>query len=139
MRLSARLPGKQSSGRAGLPSAHLRLPPHWQAQCVSPSLSDRDRCGRSDYGLSQEDFCQLFAYGHKYLGGQGDLLLIYPRSKSFSRVLPPFAFSDDLTLWVVPFDLDEEVLDSAGAELPLRLSVVAGIETGHPLRHRAVA
>ncbi|EPM79573.1 hypothetical protein A3SO_05850 [Pseudomonas syringae pv. actinidiae ICMP 19072] len=29
--------------------------------------------GSKNYGLSQADFYQLFAYGQKYLGGQGDL------------------------------------------------------------------
>jgi 5-methylcytosine-specific restriction enzyme subunit McrC len=106
---------------------------------VTPSLIDRDRGGRSDYGLSQADFYQLFAYGHNYFGGQGDLLLIYPQTKSFTRALQPFSFSERLTLWVVPFDLDGDVLDAAGAELPLRTLVEAGIETGHPVRARAVA
>lgn len=57
------------------------------------------------YGLSQSDFYQLFAYGHRYLDGQGDLFLIYPKTTAFDRPLQPFAFSDCLRLWVVPFDL----------------------------------
>lgn len=76
---------------------------------------------RSRYGLSQSDFYQLFAYGHKYLNGTGDLFLIYPQTKSFSEALPPFRFAEGLTLWVVPFDLDRDILVDAPGGLPLRL------------------
>jgi 5-methylcytosine-specific restriction enzyme subunit McrC len=62
--------------------------------------------GSKNYGLSQSDFYQLFAYGHKYLNGQGDLALIYPRRASFQHALPVFQYSGSLRLWVVPFDLE---------------------------------
>ena len=65
----------------------------------------------SKYGLSQSDFYQLFAYGHKYLSGKGEMLLIYPRTDNFASLLPPFDFSDTLRLWVVPFDLKEGEMD----------------------------
>lgn len=65
-----------------------------------------------NYGLSQSDFYQLFAYGHKYLGGNGDLVLIYPRRKVFQSELPVFRYSKGLNLWVVPFDLEAGVLIS---------------------------
>lgn len=58
------------------------------------------------YGLSQADFYQLFAYGHRYLPGAGEMLLIYPKTERFPEPLPPFHFSEALVLWVVPFDLD---------------------------------
>ncbi|MCF5672055.1 restriction endonuclease, partial [Pseudomonas syringae] len=61
--------------------------------------------GSKNYGLSQADFYQLFAYGQKYLGGEGDLVLIYPKRASFQEALPVFEFSEGLRLWVVPFDL----------------------------------
>lgn len=63
------------------------------------------------YGLSQSDFYQLFAYGHKYLNGKGAMMLVYPKTASFAEVLPNFRFSADLTLWVVPFDLVNKVLE----------------------------
>lgn len=66
---------------------------------------------RDKYGLSQGDFYQMAAYGQKYLGGAGDMLLIYPSSAHFSHHLPPFEFSRDLRLWVVPFDLDTDDID----------------------------
>jgi 5-methylcytosine-specific restriction enzyme subunit McrC len=58
------------------------------------------------YRLRQEDFYQLFAYGERYLSGAGELLLIYPKTSTFSAPLPVFDFSDTLRLWVVPFDLE---------------------------------
>ena len=67
-------------------------------------LDSADRKNR--YGLSQADFYQLFAYGHKYLHGAGEMLLIYPCTECFNAPLPPFDFSEQLRLWVVPFDLE---------------------------------
>jgi 5-methylcytosine-specific restriction enzyme subunit McrC len=64
------------------------------------------------YGLSQSDFYQLFAYGHKYLrDGKGQMMLIYPKTAAFTKPLPVFDYGNDLTLWVVPFDLKEEILE----------------------------
>lgn len=67
---------------------------------------DRSR----NFGLSQSDFYQLYAYGRRYLSGKGELFLIYPRTTSFSWPLMPFEFETDLRLWVVPFDLEAETL-----------------------------
>lgn len=58
-----------------------------------------------NYQLSQDDFYQLFAYGHAYLKGQGDMFLVYPRTANFPATLAPFHFSSELRLHVVPFDL----------------------------------
>jgi len=57
------------------------------------------------YGLSQADFYQLYAYGQKYLGGRGRLVLLYPRTATFREPLLPFFFHDQLRLDVMPFDL----------------------------------
>jgi len=59
------------------------------------------------YGLSQGDFYQLQAYGQSYLGGQGDVVLIYPKTVAFDWPLPVFEFpkSEGLRLWVLPFCL----------------------------------
>jgi 5-methylcytosine-specific restriction enzyme subunit McrC len=57
------------------------------------------------YDLSQSDFYQLFAYGQHYLHGEGELVLIYPKSTDFAASLPPFVFQDGKRLWAVPFDL----------------------------------
>ncbi len=85
------------------------------------NAADRD----NKYGLSQADFYQLFAYGQKYLGGQGELVLIYPRWAPFQTALPLFDFGGGLTLRVLPFDLEREYLvDAELTSLPLISSVV---------------
>ena len=60
---------------------------------------------KEKYGLSQSDFYQLFAYGHRYLPAAGQMLLIYPMTHRFQQPLPVFTYSPQLQLWVVPFDL----------------------------------
>lgn len=63
--------------------------------------------GTDKYGLSQSDFYQLQAYGQSYLDGQGDVVLIYPKTDTFDRPLPVFEFLkiEGLRLWVLPFCL----------------------------------
>ena len=64
------------------------------------------------YGLSQADFYQLHAYGQNYLEGQGDVVLIYPKTDTFNQALPVFTFpkSPELRLWVLPFCLRQRQL-----------------------------
>ena len=59
------------------------------------------------YGLDQGDFYQLLAYGQNHLDGQGDVVLIYPKTDAFQQPLPVFEFlkSPGLRLWVLPFCL----------------------------------
>lgn len=88
------------------------------------SIADR----QNKYGLSQQDFYQLFAYGHKYLNGTGNMLLIYPQTAELPEPLGPFVFSDvdKLLLWVVPFDLANGRLDwPLEAGFPQPLTIVA--------------
>ena len=75
-------------------------------------LDDKKATGSDKYGLDQDDFYQLHAYGQSYLDGQGDVVLIYPRTDAFDKALPVFAFpkSSGLRLWVLPFCLVERVL-----------------------------
>lgn len=81
-------------------------------------LDSADRGGK--YGISQADLYQLFAYGHKYMGGHGDMALVYPLSPTFQRPLAPFSFSDDLRLHALPFDLEiDSLLGSQVMQLPL--------------------
>ncbi|MBG6310998.1 McrC family protein [Pseudomonas aeruginosa] len=80
----------------------------WVLDTKWKKLDGSDR--QNKYGLSQADFYQLFAYGQKYLGGQGEMALIYPRWAAFERHLAPFEFSPELKLWVLPFDLDADTL-----------------------------
>lgn len=68
--------------------------------------------GTDKYGLSQGDLYQLQAYGQSYLDGQGDVLLIYPRTAAFDRPLAVFEFPklENLRLWVLPFCLNSRLL-----------------------------
>lgn len=65
---------------------------------------------KEKYGLSQADLYQLFAYGMKYLGGSGELYLVFPKHRKFQEALPPFQFDNQLTLWAIPYDLDADCL-----------------------------
>jgi 5-methylcytosine-specific restriction enzyme subunit McrC len=87
--------------------------------------------GRSDpkAGIAQSDMYQLFAYGHKYLGGAGRLFLIYPKWSGFDTPLLPFRLGERLFLDVVPFDLARDtcplidiLLSEAGERDPLTAS-----------------
>jgi 5-methylcytosine-specific restriction enzyme subunit McrC len=77
----------------------------WTVDGFSPTGADK-------YGLDQGDFYQLHAYGQSYLDGEGDVVLIYPRTDAFHQALPVFDFpkSKGLRLWVLPFCLEERVL-----------------------------
>lgn len=71
-------------------------------------LLDGSKASSADkYGLSQGDFYQLQAYGHSYLDGQGDVVLIYPKTAAFEQPLPVFEFpkAEGLRIWVLPFCL----------------------------------
>ena len=52
----------------------------------------------------------MHAYGNKYLGQKGQLILIYPKHQKFTVHLPHFNYSDELCLYVLPFDLEKGVL-----------------------------
>lgn len=65
---------------------------------------------QKNFDLSQSDIYQMFAYGHKYLSGNGDLMLIYPKHERFALPLPYFKLDNDLRLWVVPFCVESDKL-----------------------------
>ncbi|AZP43890.1 restriction endonuclease [Rahnella aquatilis] len=102
---------------AHLESSFFRLEPDiliehegktWLLDTKWKRLNSSDRA--SKYGLSQSDFYQLFAYGNKYLGGQGHMFLIYPLTSTFNRPLADFSFSETLKLSAIPFDIENEEL-----------------------------
>ena len=63
---------------------------------------------KDNYGISQADMYQLFAYGSKYEGNP-KLFLIYPESENFQAPLSPFNYIEDaMELRVVPFRLSRE-------------------------------
>ncbi|MCW8195717.1 restriction endonuclease [Proteobacteria bacterium 005FR1] len=84
--------------------------------CKWKLLNSSDREGK--YGLSQSDFYQLFAYGHRYLQGLGELILIYPRTDDFREPLEPFDFPDGFRLHAMPFDLEGQRLIGFDAIFP---------------------
>ena len=93
----------------------------WVLDTKWKRINDADRDKK--YGLSQSDFYQMLAYGQQYLDGQGDMVLIYPRSTEFANPLPLFNYSDELRLHVWPFDLEnDELIVSSDTELPLKKS-----------------
>jgi 5-methylcytosine-specific restriction enzyme subunit McrC len=77
-------------------------------------LEENEGGGDRKYNISQADMYQLFAYGHKYLQGKGNMMLIYPEHPGFKGSLPKFSFNENLHLWVVPFDLALEQLVPGG-------------------------
>ncbi len=66
------------------------------------NLSDSD----NNFNISQLDLYQLFAYGHKYLNGYGDMMLIYPKHHQFEIPLECFYLSEELRLWAIPFCIE---------------------------------
>lgn len=65
---------------------------------------------KTKYRLSQSDFYQLYAYGQHYLNGQGEIILIYPKTDNFDNPLEVFEFHypthSNLKLWVIPFCIE---------------------------------
>lgn len=103
----------------------------WVLDAKWKRLDESDRVGR--YGLSQGDFYQLFAYGSKALpSGQveRELVLVYPASATFKAALPVFSFDDNMTMWVLPFDMGEK----EGSE---RLELPEAMALTHVLRSQA--
>lgn len=75
-----------------------------------------------NYDLSQSDFYQLFAYGHKYRSDTGvpKLVLIYPFWSGLTQALPAFDYGQGMSLWALPFDLENDrLLDADAADIPL--------------------
>jgi 5-methylcytosine-specific restriction enzyme subunit McrC len=91
----------------------------WVLDTKWKRLDAADRAG--NYGISQADVYQLFAYGMTYLGPNGgDLALVFPRCHRFREPLPVFDYGHGLRLKALPFDLDAELLlDFEGIGLPL--------------------
>ena len=90
---------------------------------ISSDLNDNKESiyGKEPYGLSQSDIYQLYTYGSHYLGGEGEVILIYPETDQFKVPLPVFNFckTTSLRLWVLPFCLEKPrlVLPSSDSRL----------------------
>lgn len=96
--------------------------------------------GTDKYGLSQGDFYQLQAYGQSHLEGQGDVVLIYPKTAAFGEPLPVFEFFKlaGLRLWVLPFCLTSRRLalprDVSFVEMFAETGAAEGIDAELPAR-----
>lgn len=66
-----------------------------------------------NYGLDHADVYQLLAYGYKFLGGVGDVVLVFPKQPSLDGVLVPFHYSENLRVWAVSCDLSTGMFSSA--------------------------
>ncbi|MCK8045319.1 McrC family protein [Shewanella sp. 1CM18E] len=91
------------------------------------TLDDNKANGTDKYGVSQSDIYQMFAYGHNYLSGEGEMLLIYPMHEGLKEPVElPFEFTNlqgmpaQLRLWVVPFEITLQ-----GSKLHLPRNAVA--------------
>jgi len=87
--------------------------------------------GSDKYGLSQGDFYQLQAYGHSYLDGLGDVVLVYPKTSPFDRPLSVFEFPkpEGLRLWALPFCLKSRRL-SVPDNAPFAANFLGGCREG---------
>ena len=66
-----------------------------------------------NYGISQADMYQLFAYGKKYGDREGvELVLLYPKNKLFTMPLDRFEYEGTLHLKVIPVFLDSTLKDT---------------------------
>lgn len=77
-------------------------------------INQNKKSGKDKFGLSQGDFYQMLGYGYKYLKGQGDLVLIYPKTDNFEHTLKHDFYYDEereLKLRVVPFDVSHQCKD----------------------------
>jgi 5-methylcytosine-specific restriction enzyme subunit McrC len=74
-------------------------------------LNQNLNTGKDKYHLAQSDMYQLFAYGEKYMNGEGELYLIYPKHEKFETPLEHFSFKPGLQLNVVPYDLVNDECD----------------------------
>lgn len=83
-------------------------------------INQNKKAGKDKFGLSQDDFYQMLGYGYKYLNGEGDLVLIYPKTDNFEHALTNDFYYDEerkLKLRVVPFDVSHKSKERVKLEL----------------------
>jgi 5-methylcytosine-specific restriction enzyme subunit McrC len=59
-----------------------------------------------NYGISQADMYQLFAYANNYKCK--DLYLIYPKNENFTEPLKEFVYINWEVLKAIPYDLERD-------------------------------
>lgn len=69
--------------------------------------------GGATYGLSEQDFYQMFAYGYRYLSQKGQIIIIYPSWSAFplNVSIAPFIFDDSFVIQIRPFELESSSAD----------------------------
>ncbi|MBM7036133.1 McrC family protein [Vibrio ulleungensis] len=117
--------------RSGKPQEWFRLKPDivvsemksheplYVADTKWKRIKEKQATAKQKYDISQSDMYQMFAYGHKYLGGKGVVYLIYPAYEHFSESLPSFRFDENLSVRVLPYDLSSDKCDLLGIEMVL--------------------
>ena len=124
-RMEAQASGRSLCTQAGGPVFPLRpdMVIHYgQKTWVLDTKWKRLAQGSGEGGISVQDVHQLYAYGWQWLGGQGDVVLVYPRHAHFPQQ-PPFFFrpppswpdAPALRLLVAGFDLATDALDCHAA------------------------
>ncbi|MBY7731439.1 McrC family protein [Vibrio splendidus] len=120
--------------RSGKPQEWFRLKPDivvceknrheplYVADTKWKRINEKQATAKQKYGVSQSDMYQMFAYGHKYLGGSGVVYLIYPAYEHFNESLSPFRFDENLSVRVIPYDLINDECELLGVELPIEFS-----------------
>jgi len=79
------------------------------------------------FGIAQSDVYQLHAYGQAYLGGHGELHLVYPRTADFPTTQGPLRMKPGLRLHIRSIDLESGALSPLEANLPkTQVSMMAG-------------
>jgi 5-methylcytosine-specific restriction enzyme subunit McrC len=87
----------------------------WVMDTKWKRIDGEDSTRSNKYGLSQADFYQMFAYGHRYLEGVGEMFLVYPSTAELKVPLEPFDCGGQVHLNVIPFDLERGRLLGAPA------------------------
>ncbi|KZN15307.1 McrC family protein [Marinomonas sp. TW1] len=93
-------------------------------------INQNKKTGKDKFGLSQDDFYQMLGYGYKYLNGEGNLVLIYPKTDIFNK---PFEHSfnydneNRLKLKVVPFDVSPYRESNSNERIELNLLGVTNV------------
>ncbi|MDM1757677.1 McrC family protein [Acinetobacter sp. 256-1] len=64
---------------------------------------------KKQFGLSESDVYQMYAYNHIYLKNTKNVILIYPKQENFTKAIEKLKFlpsdKDGPQLWIIPYDL----------------------------------
>lgn len=96
-------------------------PDIWVLDTKWKRLNEQDR--KHKYNLRESDLYQMLAYDLSYRKGEGQLVLVYPKTDGFTKPLSAFTFSNKTSLHVWPFDLEnDELLGLSNSSIPLQFT-----------------